>query len=71
MGKISVMIGCENRGKKAGFIAMESVLSINHQTVRGFAKRYLTTTAIFFRKFAFQSVYFLDDLYTDPSIMSI
>ena len=40
-GKTPVLIGCENRGKKAGFIAMESVLGITHQTVGDFAKRHL------------------------------
>jgi transposase-like protein len=40
-GKTSVLIGCENRDKKAGFIAMEAVPSVNGETVKHFAARKL------------------------------
>ncbi len=40
-GKTPVLIGCENRGKKAGFVSMTSVQSINHETVRDFSRRSL------------------------------
>ncbi|MCP3669494.1 MAG: IS1595 family transposase [Gammaproteobacteria bacterium] len=37
-GKVSVLIACENRGDKPGFIAMEAVESVNKATVQNFAK---------------------------------
>lgn len=45
-GKTPVLIGCENRGKKAGFIAMESVTGITHETVGHFSKRHLSTDSM-------------------------
>lgn len=45
-GKTPVLIGCENRGKKAGFIAMESVAGITHETVGYFSKRHLGMDSI-------------------------
>lgn len=40
-GKTSVLIGCENRGERAGFIAMEAVPAVNGNTVKEFAARHL------------------------------
>jgi len=40
-GKTPILIGYENRGKKAGFVSMTSVQSINHETVRDFSRRNL------------------------------
>lgn len=37
-GKVSVLIACENRARKPGFIAMEVVESMNKKTVLEFAK---------------------------------
>lgn len=45
-GKTLVLIGCENRGKKAGFIAMKSVSGITHETVGDFSKRHLSLDSI-------------------------
>ncbi|MDX2368301.1 MAG: IS1595 family transposase [Colwellia sp.] len=41
LGKTNVIIACESKGKKAGFIAMETVNSINHTTVENFIKKRL------------------------------
>lgn len=40
-GKTSVLIGCENRGEKAGFLAMKVVDAVNGSTVKDFASSYL------------------------------
>lgn len=38
-GKTPVLIACETRGGKPGFVAMEQVASVNLETVDDFAKR--------------------------------
>jgi len=38
-GKVSVLVACENRDGKPGFIAMEAVESVNKSIIQDFAKR--------------------------------
>lgn len=38
-GKVSVLVACENRGNRPGFVAMEAVESVNKETILDFAKR--------------------------------
>lgn len=38
-GKVSVLVACENRNEKPGFLAMEAVESVNKKTIQGFAER--------------------------------
>ena len=38
-GKVSVLIACENKDGKPGFVAMEAVESVNKVTIHDFAKR--------------------------------
>ena len=40
-GKTPVLIACENRDKKAGFIAMQAVNSVCHETVDSFVRHHL------------------------------
>ena len=40
-GKTPVIIACENKHKKAGFIAMKVVTSINFKTVKEFVAHHL------------------------------
>ncbi|MEZ8579196.1 IS1595 family transposase [Vibrio splendidus] len=40
-GKTFVLVACENRDKKAGFIAMQAVDSVCHETVDAFVRRHL------------------------------
>ena len=40
-GKTAVLIGCENREGKPGFMAMEAVESVNVETVKDFTRRRL------------------------------
>jgi transposase-like protein len=42
-GKTSVLIACENRKGKPGFVAIEAVESVNAETVKDFAQRRLKT----------------------------
>jgi hypothetical protein len=42
-GKTAVIIACENRQKKAGFIAMKAVPAVNFTTVEDFVKHHLLT----------------------------
>ena len=41
-GKTSVLVAVENREKRAGFIAMQQVSSVNRETVSQFVKRHLS-----------------------------
>jgi transposase-like protein len=38
-GKISVLVACENRGERPGFLAVEAVESANKKTILDFARR--------------------------------
>lgn len=40
-GKKPVLVACESRGERAGFVAMEAVDSVNRESIRDFAKRQL------------------------------
>ncbi|CAH1092260.1 hypothetical protein NTG1052_920007 [Candidatus Nitrotoga sp. 1052] len=39
-GKTPILVAMENRGEKAGYVAMEAVASVTKQTVRAFAERH-------------------------------
>lgn len=39
-GKTPILVAVENRGEKAGHVAMEAVAQVTHETVRAFAKRH-------------------------------
>ena len=39
-GKTPILVAVENRGEKAGYVAMETVASVTKQTVRAFAERH-------------------------------
>lgn len=45
-GKVPVIIACENRHKKAGFIAMKAVAQVNFPTVEEFVKTHLLANQI-------------------------
>ena len=45
-GKTPILVAVENRGEKAGYVAMEAVTSVTKQTVRAFAKRHFNPAQI-------------------------
>jgi len=38
-GKVSVLVACENRNGKPGFLAMEAIEAVNKENIRDFAER--------------------------------
>lgn len=45
-GKVSVLIACENREDRAGFVAMEAVASINKEAILDFSKRRIKASQV-------------------------
>lgn len=45
-GKVSVLIACENREDRPGFVAMEAVESVNKETILDFAKRRIKASQV-------------------------
>lgn len=45
-GKVSVLIACENREDRAGFVAMEAVTSVSKKAILDFAKRRIKASQV-------------------------